>query len=72
MNEPIEKCLPAHYNGDWYLGLSRDMKLKVFKEALEKFPYLADHMKINNIKASDENFVNHYTFNMMIEILRGK
>jgi hypothetical protein len=67
----VVNYLPREYNSEWYRELSSEMKRTVFMDALKKHPYLAQHMKINKIKASDPNFVNHYTFKLMIEILRS-
>lgn len=67
----VEEPVGIDYNADWYLGLTTERKRAVFMEALHKCPYLSHHMKIHRIKASDDNFVNHYCFRMMLDILRG-
>ncbi len=57
---------------EWYNDLNSRMKFSVLKEAIEKYPYLALHMKLHNIRGSDKNFVNHYSFKLMIDVLRNK
>lgn len=67
----VEGLKEMDYNADWYLGLTMERKKAVFMEALYKCPYLSHHMKLHQVKASDKDFVNHYCFRMMLDVLRG-
>lgn len=60
------------YNETWYLSLSTATKKEVLRDAIRIFPYLADHMRINKIKASDAAFTSHYCFKLMTDVLRKK
>jgi hypothetical protein len=66
----IDESELIDYSADWYRDLSMERKRAVLTEAIYKCPYLSDHMKLNKVKGSDENFTDHYTFKMMLDILR--
>ncbi|HEY3526444.1 MAG TPA: hypothetical protein VGK47_09620, partial [Nitrososphaeraceae archaeon] len=55
----------------WYNSLSINTKREALIEAISKFPYLATYMKMHQIKGGDDGFVNHFTFKLMVEVLRG-
>lgn len=54
----------------WYQNLSDAMKKAVLTDAITKFPYLSNHMKMFGVKGSDKEFLDHFTFKLMIEVIR--
>jgi hypothetical protein len=54
----------------WYQSLPIEQKRRVFEDALRKFPYLSDMMKMHNVRASQPEFTEHFTFKLLMDILR--
>lgn len=68
----IDTVEKIDYNADWYKMLAPERKLSVFKEALHIYPYLADHMKMHGVRAREDNFTDHYSFKIMLDVLRNR
>lgn len=63
----------SSYDNDkvWYSSLDESRKREMFGRALDKFPWLGYMMKLHGVKARDEEFLEHFTFRLMMDILRG-
>lgn len=59
------------WDKDWYKELSANMKKNVFESAVKKYPPLELHTRLHGVKAVSDDFVNHYAFRMMLDVLRG-
>lgn len=71
MGETEEKFVSHPDTKIWYESLELPAKRKVFEEAIKKFPYLSDMMRMSNVRASDPNFTNHFTFKLFTDIVFG-
>lgn len=70
-NKDVAQEKLIDYDESWYQELSPERKKSVLTEAIQKFPTLSDHMKLHGMKGSDINFTKHYSFKMMLDVLRG-
>lgn len=55
----------------WYSSLFPETRKSIYDSALVKFPYLDNFIRLHKVDIMSDDFVKHWMFRLLMEIIRG-